>query len=265
MTVEVLNNQIISGLRWLNETYEAFVNESSPENTTLIQVQAEPIIFDNKTLPEDTNLTIGYMLVNPSGYYKIDEHTGLITCTNKSVDREEIVRNRILEQSFIYAQAYLKLNSTVVGWSSIARIHVEIHNLNDQPPVFLAPLNNSTQIKYQNTSIFTFQAIDLDKEPFEFRLVAQYREFVEDPSIVLPFELDATSGNLTLDLDLIDDMVLFNLINNTDAANDLITVRLDVMAIDSHNNRYYNTLISLKIALILYFEAPIVHCMSIFQ
>ena len=115
VTILAAANHILGALTWSSDAYTANVTENSPENTPVVQVSAAPaaVLIDSESSPPEVPFTIGYQIVDANGYYKINETSGEITCTELGIDRDAIVQNRVLGQNAIYVQAYMRFNATV--------------------------------------------------------------------------------------------------------------------------------------------------------
>ena len=232
VSIVVAENKIIGGIQWVNETFLANVKENSPEDTFVTQViaQATEGLKEN-----DISFTIGYKIVNPNEFYKIDESTGVITTTGQSLNREETIKNRALDQSLIFVQSYLTLNSTMTIWSSIERINVEIDDVLDEVPIFQEPSNNQTQLVFDENPVYVFIAEDSDlNDILTYKLNSQFRVY-KDQEVNLPFRLDKTSGELSFDFDSLTTEDYANLLSELDSVKGSVRVRLNVEVTDSVN------------------------------
>jgi hypothetical protein len=234
--IMVTTNRIFGGLTWSQESYEASILEHSPENTTVVQVDIATSIDSEPDIP----YTITYSFVDPSIYYKIDEQTGLITCTSTPIDREEIIRNRLLDQKYIYVQAKMIVNSTFTLWSSIVKVKIDIIDASDQVPFFVVPDANATMIEYASVDdqpIFNFSAVDLDQnEMITFELVSQRNVFSEH-TVQLPFVISKQNGSLFLNFDDMSDKDIVTLLNQTQTDKDSVRIELVVSVTDPSNAR----------------------------
>jgi hypothetical protein len=235
VTIAANTNRIFGGLTWSQESYEASIVEHSAENTPVVQVNVSASIDSEPDIP----YAIAYKLVNPNDYFKIDPTTGLISCTEKPIDREEIVRNRLLDQNYIYVQASMTINATLTTWSSIVKVRVDIVDLSDQIPFFIAPITNSSQIIYESESddepIFNFSAVDLDlNETVTFNLVSQV---FKNQAVELPFVLDQLNGSLFFEFARLSDSDLIMMLNQADSDTGMVTIELSVSVTDSSNAR----------------------------
>lgn len=190
------SNRPFEELAWTTSDSETVsIRENSPENTAVTQVNMKPLgIKVNK-------YTVGYRIVDPTQYYQIDESTGKITTTSQSLDREETSSIRMAQQTRIFVQAYVDLDSTRY-WSNIKLIRVEILDENDQYPVFVQPFDDETQVKPNSfENIYRFLATDSDlNDRITYSLIDQTLIYT-NVSLRLPFKLNSRNGTLSLNVD----------------------------------------------------------------
>jgi hypothetical protein len=237
--IKVAETRIFGEIIWSNESYTASVVENSPENTTVVQVNAT--LGPDSSEQLDVNFTIGYKLIESNVYYKIDESTGLISCTDRPVDSEEIVRNRFLDQNSLFVQAFMSFNNSLTTYSSLVKVTIDIVNVNDHTPFFTAPLNNATSATFDadfvDQPIFKFTAVDLDKDVLRFELQSQRVVTDEgEMQVQLPFVLNESTGSLAIDFSQLSSADLLMFVSGKNSIKDMTHVDVTVAVSDPLNS-----------------------------
>ncbi|XP_068152287.1 cadherin-87A [Drosophila tropicalis] len=157
------------------------ITENSPQGTVAGKVEAHDA--DVGAFGELTYTLIG----ENNKYFTIDTYTGNVMVANASIlDREQ------LKELTLSVVAQDKAPATVQK-SATATIHINILDVNDNPPVFTRPVYNSTVAEnaaYQPpAALLQVEATDLDEG-----LYGDVRYIITAGNELALFKLDAQSG-----------------------------------------------------------------------